>query len=88
MRKLGVLGNALLFAVIGVISASGQGSDDKWTGYYVGGFGGVTLARPGISATTVATPDGYFADSSVGAVNAEGTRTLKASGFTGRGQFG
>lgn len=88
MRQLGVLGHALVFAVIGVVSAFAQNADDKWTGYYVGGFGGVTLARPGISASTVATPDGYFEDSSVAAINAEGTRSVKANGFTGGGQFG
>ena len=39
MRKIGVFGGALVFAVISVVSTFAQGSDDKWTGYYVGGFG-------------------------------------------------
>ena len=88
MRKFGVLGNALVFAVIGVVSAFAQSADDKWTGYYVGGFGGVTLARPGINASTVYTNDGYFEDTSVAAINAEGVRNVKANGFTGGAQFG
>ena len=88
MRQLGVLGSALVFAVIGVVSTFAQSADDKWPGYYVGGFGGVTIARPGISASTVATEDGYFLDSSVAAINAEGARNVKANGFTGGGQFG
>ena len=88
MRKLGVLGSALVFAVIGVVSAFSQSSDDKWTGYYVGGHIGVTHARPGINASTVATDDGYFADTSVAVINADGARSVSANGFTGGGQFG
>jgi outer membrane immunogenic protein len=88
MRKIGVFGNALMFALVGVVSVFAQSADDKWTGYYVGGYGGVTIARPGINASTVYTDEGYFAGSSVAAVNADGTRNVDAKGFTGGGQFG
>ena len=88
MRKIGVLGNALLFAVIGVLGVSAQSADDKWTGYYIGGYGGTTLGRPGINASTVYADEGYFENTSVAAINADGTRSLRANGFTGGGQFG
>lgn len=88
MRKIGVFGGALVFAVISVVSTFAQGSDDKWTGYYVGGFGGVTLARPGLNTSTVAPNDGYFENTSVAVINADGARNVGVNGFTGGGQFG
>lgn len=90
MRKISVLGNALLFAVFGVASIFAQSTNDNWTGYYAGGYVGVTHARPGINASTadVDTPDSYFARSSIAVINQDGARNVSSNGFTGGGQFG
>lgn len=88
MRKIGVLGNALLFVAFGVMSVFAQSADDKWTGYYVGGYAGVTQARPGLITSTTNTDAGYFVLSSVNSINNDGVQNVSATGITAGGQFG
>ena len=79
---------ALAFALFGTAAVIAQNTDDEWSGFYAGGYVGVTHARPNVNTSTVFSPTGYFAQSSVTAINADGTRSLKSNGFTGGGQFG
>lgn len=78
----------LAFVLFGAGAAFAQSSDDTWTGLYAGGYVGTTHSRPKLATTTVATDAGYFLDSSVTAINADGTRRVSGNGFTGGGQVG
>lgn len=63
-------------------------SSGDWTGWYVGGYAGVGLNRSGASTTTVFSPTGYFATSSVPAINTVGTQSLSQTRFSGGGTVG
>lgn len=63
-------------------------SSDSWTGFYVGGYAGSAMGRSSANTSTVFTPTGYFASSSVTAVNSAGGQRIKPSGFTGGGTAG
>ena len=60
----------------------------NWTGFYVGGYAGVNWARATANTSTVFSPTGYFASSSVPAITTAGRQKLDTTGFTGGGQFG
>ncbi|HLA94268.1 MAG TPA: outer membrane beta-barrel protein [Pyrinomonadaceae bacterium] len=76
----------LAFAIIGAGTAMAQ--SDEWTGFYVGGHAGVTVSRTGVNTSTVYTEDGYFNDTSVTSINANGIQKIKGNGFNGGGQAG
>jgi outer membrane immunogenic protein len=76
----------LAFTIIGAGTATAQ--SEEWTGFYVGGHAGVTVSRPGVNTSTVFTSEGYFANSSVTAINADGVQTVKGNGFNGGAQAG
>ena len=64
------------------------GDDDAWTGFYVGGYIGGGFGRADAQTTTVFDEEGYFAPSSVPAVNEAGNQRIKPNGFTGGVTFG
>ncbi|HEV7643820.1 MAG TPA: outer membrane beta-barrel protein [Pyrinomonadaceae bacterium] len=67
---------------------SSSSSSHSWTGWYVGGFVGSNFSRGSADVSTVFAPTGYFATSSVNAVNGAGATRVKKNGFTGGGQGG
>ena len=86
--KFSFLGNALLFAIFCTVSVAAQSTNDEWTGFYVGGYVGVTNARVSANTSTVFDSSGYFDPTSVPAINSAGARRFNSNGFTGGGQFG
>jgi len=60
----------------------------SWAGFYIGVNAGGAWSHDALSTTTVFSPTGYFAASSVPAINAVGQQRIHASGFTGGGQAG
>lgn len=59
-------------------------TNDSWTGFYVGGFGGYTNGRANAkTSTTYVSPGGYFTDTAVPAINSAGNRNLNSNGFNG-----
>lgn len=82
-----ILGICVLVFVL-AISGFGQTTTDDWKGFYVGANLGGAFGGANARMSTVADPGGYFADSSVPAVNAVGKQDIDLSGFTGGGQVG
>ena len=60
----------------------------NWTGFYVGGYVGAGWNRATADTTTVYSPTGYFATTSVPAINTTGHRQIKPKSFTGGGTVG
>ena len=60
----------------------------NWSGFYVGANAGGAWGKFDPTTTTVFSPIGYFAASSVPAVNAVGVQTINPSAFTGGVQAG
>ena len=88
MKKFSFLGTALLFTTLFAASVTAQSTDEEWTGFYVGGYVGVTNGRTSANTSTVYSDSGYFATSSVPAINSAGAQRFNSNGFTGGGQFG
>lgn len=62
-------------------------SDDSWTGFYVGGFGGYTNNRSIASLST--TSGSHIANSTaLEALANDGTQKISSNGFNGGGTFG
>jgi outer membrane immunogenic protein len=55
----------------------------NWTGFYVGGTLGAAWGNFDPSTSTVFSPTGYFATTSVPAINAAGLQSISPTGFTG-----
>lgn len=62
-----------------------QSSDDSWTGFYVGGFGGYTNGR---ATPQISTINGSAIGVEFVLVNQTASQRLKSNGFTGGGTFG
>lgn len=76
----------VMLCLIAGLSAS---ASDDFTGFYVGGnIGGVSGGKVNASTSTVFSPTGYFASTSVPAIATSGAQTLHPGGFTGGGQAG
>jgi outer membrane immunogenic protein len=60
----------------------------NWSGFYVGGNVGGAWGRHNPTTSTVFDPAGYFATSSVPAINAVGIQNIDSRGFTGGFQAG
>lgn len=60
----------------------------KWKGFYIGVYGGGNFGRSDAATSTVFTTTGYFAQTSVTAINNAGIKRIKPSGFTGGGTIG
>lgn len=79
---------SLAFVAFAAGATLAQSSTTDWTGFYVGGHAGVTVARPSVNTSTIYTESGYFASSSVASINAQGAQRIKANGFNGGAQGG
>jgi outer membrane immunogenic protein len=55
----------------------------SWTGFYIGATAGGAWGNFDPQTSTVFSPTGYFATTSVTAVTAAGTQSIKPGGFTG-----
>ena len=75
----------LLILTLAVCSASAQ---TDWKGFYLGGNAGGNLSRTDATTTTVFSPTGYFASSSVPAIAALSPQRPDSNGFVGGGQAG
>jgi outer membrane immunogenic protein len=74
----------LTLALIAGVSA--QSND--WKGFYVGGNAGGVKGSSDSYTSTIFSPTGYFALSSIPAIAAVGKQKLSPRGFTGGGQVG
>jgi outer membrane immunogenic protein len=72
---------ALYACAGGVAFAQSSGTD--WTGFYLGGNVGHESGSSDVTTSTVFSPTGYFASSSVPAIATAGAGNLSPSGFTG-----
>lgn len=68
--------------------AGGQANAQDFKGFYVGVNVGGAHGHSDASTSTVFSPTGYFASSSVPAIATAGAQTLTSNGFTVGGQFG
>src|SRR5260370_21109573 len=84
MSKFSVVLCAMILAAATGVSA--QTAD--WKGFYVGGNAGGVKGSSDSYTSTVFSPTGYFAMSSVPAIAAVGKQKLSPRGFTGGGQVG
>lgn len=84
MNKL----SAGLCAVILALSAGASAQAADWKGFYVGGNAGGVKGSSDSFTSTVFSPTGYFALSSIPAIAAAGNQKLSPRGFTGGGQVG
>ncbi len=95
MRNL-VLASVALIALF--VSAPARAADTlaapaavqvyNWTGFYIGANAGGASGTSDAKTTTVFSPVGYFAASSVTSINANGSPTLHPGGFAGGIQAG
>lgn len=69
-------------------AAKPSSTSDAWNGFYVGGFVGFGMRRATANTSTVFTSTGYFAATSVPAVNSSGRQTLNSTKFNGGGTVG
>lgn len=72
----------------GSTAAQSTSSSANWTGVYVGGYAGANFTRATANTSTVYSPTGYFAASSVPAINTVGVQKLDPNGFTGGATLG
>ncbi|HXA85117.1 MAG TPA: porin family protein, partial [Candidatus Dormibacteraeota bacterium] len=75
-----------VFTLALVASGSAQAQDFK--GFYVGGYAGGVKGNSDAFTSTVFSPTGYFALSSIPAIAAAGHQPLSPRGFNGGGQVG
>lgn len=72
-------------------SAAGAGASaeaTQWKGIYFGGYAGVGIGRSAMNTSTVFSPTGYFATTSVPAIAAAGAQRVTLNGFNGGVQGG
>jgi len=85
MRTLLAGACLMLFALAAVIPAK----PGDFKGFYIGGnIGGAKGSSVNAQTTTVFSPTGYFAASSVPAIATSGNQNIDPGGFTGGGQAG
>lgn len=64
-----------------------QSSDDSWTGFYVGGFGGYTNGRAASNLSTISAS--YIANpTALAGIAKDGTQKINSKGLNGGGTFG
>jgi outer membrane immunogenic protein len=73
--------------VVALLAASSISAQD-FSGFYFGGNAGAALGRSDANTTTVFSPTGYFAMSSVPAIATAGAQHLSSTDFTGGMQAG
>lgn len=72
----------------GAAAAQSSSSSSDWTGVYIGGYLGGNFNRSSANTSTVFNSSGYFAASSVTAINSSGAQKLDPNGFTGGATLG
>ncbi|HEV1993167.1 MAG TPA: outer membrane beta-barrel protein [Candidatus Acidoferrum sp.] len=89
MNKLLVRCCVMIFALVvgGFVLVAG-GSAQDWNGFYFGGNAGGVKGNSDVFTSTIFSPTGYFARSSIPAIAATGHPGLSPRGFTGGGQAG
>jgi outer membrane immunogenic protein len=70
------------------LAFAGAAKADDFKGFYVGGNLGASIARANAATTTVFSPTGYFATTSVPAIATAGVQKIRPTGFMGGGQVG
>lgn len=69
-------------------SKTAKSGSDAWNGFYVGGYGGFGMRRATANTSTVFSPTGYFAASSVASISTSGRQALNSNNFNGGGTVG
>ena len=79
-----------IFVLVVILAATsfGQTKADDWKGFYFGANVGGAFGGSNARTTTVFSPTGYFAMSSVPAIATVGKRDIGLDGFTGGVQLG
>jgi len=86
MKRGFLLGSCLLAMVAAAWPAAA--AQYNWTGFYVGLNAGGASGSSDVDTSTVFSPVGYFASTSVTSINGNGNGSLSSGGFTGGGQGG
>ncbi len=77
-----------LCVIVLALAVAGSASAQNFSGFYLGAYAGDAVTRSVVSTTTVYNSDGYFAQSSVTAVNSVGTSLFIPNGITGGARVG
>ena len=88
MKKFALAIAAAFIAAAAITPALAQAPPTNWTGFYLGGNIGGAWGGSNTQTSTVFSPTGYFATTSVPAIATTGALKLNTSGFTGGGQAG
>lgn len=83
LRKL-----TLAIALYGCAAGAALASDTDWNGFYAGVTAGQADGNSNVATSTVYSATGYFAQTSVTAINAAGAGNVDPSGFAGGVTFG
>lgn len=86
MSQKSIAVTCVFFLALAVASSANAADDFK--GFYIGGNVGGANGHSDASTTTIFSPTGYFASSSVPAIATNGAQNLSSSGITGGGQAG
>jgi outer membrane immunogenic protein len=78
----------IIVLVVGGFVLVAGGSAQDWNGFYFGGNAGGVKGNSDVFTSTIFSPTGYFAMSSIPAIAATGHPGLSPRGFTGGGQAG
>ena len=79
---------AVIFALVFALAATSSARAGDFSGFYIGVNAGGATSTTNAHTTTVFSPTGYFASSSVPAIATAGNQTLSTDGFTGGGLAG
>lgn len=74
---------ALAIAMAGLSSNAAKAASEEWDGFYLGANIGNVDGSSDVTTSTVYSPTGYFATTSVPAIAAAGAGSVDPSGFTG-----
>lgn len=89
MRRTLLISCICVLTLVAGSAARAQSKDkDPWNGFYVGGYAGGTFGTTVAHTTTIFSPTGYFAASSVPAIATAGAQNVSMRGFNGGGQIG
>lgn len=89
MRRILLISCICVLTLVAGTAVSAQSKDkDPWNGFYVGGYVGGTFGTTAARTTTIFSPTGYFASSSVPAIATAGVQNVSTNGFNGGGQIG
>lgn len=86
MKKL--LSNIFLFSVLAISGPALAADDYNWAGNYAGLNAGWGFGDAKAHTSTIFSPTGYFAATSVGSIANNGSQSVSPDGFTGGAQLG